>query len=58
MQPVSVWEKVWVASDAAGAGTSLKVMKWVRTDKKPVRDFLSVARALLPCALAIQRRRG
>lgn len=33
MQPVTCWERVLVTPEAAPAGSSLKVWKWVRTDK-------------------------
>lgn len=36
MQPVTVWEKTWVPIESAGGpGTSLKVLKWVKTEKIP-----------------------
>ncbi|KAJ3784572.1 hypothetical protein GGU10DRAFT_293987 [Lentinula aff. detonsa] len=35
MQPVVCWEKVWSSSESAPAGSSLKVFKWVKTDKIP-----------------------
>ncbi|OJT10705.1 hypothetical protein TRAPUB_12798 [Trametes pubescens] len=34
MQPVPCWEKVWGPPDGAAPGSTLKVYKWVRTDKK------------------------
>ncbi|TFY72426.1 hypothetical protein EVG20_g589 [Dentipellis fragilis] len=34
MQPVPCWEKVWVLPENAPAGSTLKVFKWVKTDKK------------------------
>lgn len=37
MQPVTCWEKVWVLPDNAPPGSTLKVFKWVKTDKKQVR---------------------
>lgn len=40
MQPVPCWEKVWVSPDNASAGSTLKVFKWVKTDKKQVRVCL------------------
>ncbi|KZT08193.1 uncharacterized protein LAESUDRAFT_811662 [Laetiporus sulphureus 93-53] len=33
MQPVPCWEKVWTIPDNAAPGSTLKVYKWVRTDK-------------------------
>ncbi|KAI0003768.1 hypothetical protein BJV74DRAFT_763998 [Russula compacta] len=33
MQPVPCWEKVWVVPDKAAPGSTLKVLKWVKTDK-------------------------
>ena len=36
MQPVPCWEKVWVVPDNAPAGTTLKVYRWVKTDKVQV----------------------
>ncbi|KZV91342.1 hypothetical protein EXIGLDRAFT_769987 [Exidia glandulosa HHB12029] len=35
MQPVTIWEKVWVPTESAGPASSLKIMKWVRTEKVP-----------------------
>nr|VWP02660.1 Iron regulator 1 [Ganoderma boninense] len=37
MQPVPCWEKVWCPPDGAAPGTTLRVYKWVKTDKKQVR---------------------
>ena len=37
MQPVMVWERVWVQSE----GSSLKLLKWVRTEQKAVRLVLN-----------------
>ncbi|KAH9947834.1 hypothetical protein B0H21DRAFT_736543 [Amylocystis lapponica] len=34
MQPVPVWEKVWTLPESAAPGSTLKVYKWVKTDKK------------------------
>ncbi|TBU63574.1 hypothetical protein BD310DRAFT_869560 [Dichomitus squalens] len=34
MQPVPCWEKVWGPPDGAPPGTTLRVYKWVKTDKK------------------------
>ncbi|KIK07493.1 hypothetical protein K443DRAFT_86975 [Laccaria amethystina LaAM-08-1] len=39
MQPVPCWEKAWVATETSPAGTSLKIYKWIKTDKIPVRVF-------------------
>ncbi|KAI9461169.1 hypothetical protein F5148DRAFT_1215514 [Russula earlei] len=33
MQPVPCWEKVWVIPEKAAPGSTLKVLKWVKTDK-------------------------
>ncbi|KAF9015573.1 hypothetical protein BDQ17DRAFT_1341299 [Cyathus striatus] len=33
MQPVPCWEKVWVTPDSAPNGSTLKVYKWIKTDK-------------------------
>ncbi|KIO33828.1 hypothetical protein M407DRAFT_240947 [Tulasnella calospora MUT 4182] len=35
--PVPCWEKQWVTPAGAGPGSTYKVMKWVKTDKK--QDF-------------------
>ncbi|KAI0095118.1 hypothetical protein BDY19DRAFT_902129 [Irpex rosettiformis] len=34
MQPVPCWEKVWVIPDGAPLGSTFKVYKWVKTDKR------------------------
>ncbi|KAI0372515.1 hypothetical protein BV20DRAFT_939969 [Pilatotrama ljubarskyi] len=34
MQPVPCWEKVWGPPDGAAPGSTLRVYKWVKTDKK------------------------
>ncbi|KAI0717912.1 hypothetical protein C8T65DRAFT_804577 [Cerioporus squamosus] len=34
MQPVPCWEKVWGPPEGAPPGTTLRVYKWVKTDKK------------------------
>ncbi|KAF8516559.1 hypothetical protein BU17DRAFT_50722 [Hysterangium stoloniferum] len=34
MQPVPCWEKVWVVPETAAPGSTLKVLRWVQTDKK------------------------
>lgn len=34
MQPVPCWEKVWAAPDGAPPGSTLRIYKWVKTDKK------------------------
>jgi hypothetical protein len=39
MQPVPCWEKVWVVPEKAAPGSTLKVMKWVKTDKVQVRSI-------------------
>jgi len=33
MQPVPCWEKVWVVPEKAAPGSTLKVLKWVKTSK-------------------------
>ncbi|KAF8274003.1 hypothetical protein EI94DRAFT_1794655 [Lactarius quietus] len=33
MQPVPCWEKVWVVPEKAAPGSTLKVYKWVKTNK-------------------------
>jgi aminoglycoside phosphotransferase (APT) family kinase protein len=38
MQPVPCWEKVWVIPDGAPVGSTFKVYKWVKTEKKQVRS--------------------
>ncbi|KAJ3895509.1 hypothetical protein GG344DRAFT_73026 [Lentinula edodes] len=35
MQPVVCWEKVWSTPENAPTGSSLKVFKWVKTDRIP-----------------------
>ncbi len=37
MQPVPCWEKAWVVPEKAAPGSTLKVLKWVKTDKIQVR---------------------
>ncbi|TDL28218.1 hypothetical protein BD410DRAFT_824913 [Rickenella mellea] len=34
MQPVPCWEKMWVTPEDAPSGSTLKVYKWVKSDKK------------------------
>ncbi|KZT63611.1 hypothetical protein DAEQUDRAFT_733618 [Daedalea quercina L-15889] len=34
MQPVPCWEKVWVLPENAAPGSTLRIYKWVKTDKK------------------------
>ncbi|KAI8986068.1 hypothetical protein BD414DRAFT_440573 [Trametes punicea] len=34
MQPVPCWEKVWGPPEGAPPGTTLRVYKWVKTDKR------------------------
>jgi len=34
MQPVVCWEKVWVTPESAPSGSSMKIYKWMKTDKK------------------------
>ena len=36
MQPVPCWEKVWTLPENAPLGTTLKVFRWVKTEKKQV----------------------
>ena len=36
MQPVPCWEKVWTTPTNANMGSTMKVYKWVKTDKEPV----------------------
>ena len=36
MQPVPCWEKVWVVPERAAPGSTLKVLKWVKTDRVQV----------------------
>jgi len=37
MQPVPCWEKVWVVPEKAASGSTIKVLKWVKTNKTQVR---------------------
>jgi hypothetical protein len=37
MQPVQCWEKVWSTPEGVTGGSSVKVWKWVKTDKAQVR---------------------
>lgn len=37
MQPVPCWEKQWVTPGDAPAGSTLKVYRWVKTEKRQVR---------------------
>ncbi|KAI0080347.1 hypothetical protein K474DRAFT_1590053 [Panus rudis PR-1116 ss-1] len=34
MQPVPCWEKVWTTPENAPAGTTIKVYRWVKTEKR------------------------
>ncbi|KZT30743.1 hypothetical protein NEOLEDRAFT_1174128 [Neolentinus lepideus HHB14362 ss-1] len=34
MAPVPCWERVWVKPDSTPAGSTLKVYKWIKTEKK------------------------
>lgn len=47
MQPVTCWEKVWITPTpeaTAGTAVNLKVYKWVKTEKVPVRSvYLSTS---------------
>ena len=36
MLPVPCWEKVWITPQDVPTGSTLKVYKWVKTDKKQV----------------------
>src|SRR6202042_247946 len=36
MQPVPCWEKVWSTPENAAPGSTLRVYKWVKTDKQQV----------------------
>lgn len=37
MQPVQCWEKVWtLPENVTGTGSTFKVYKWVKSDKKQV----------------------
>ncbi|KAK7694987.1 hypothetical protein QCA50_002175 [Cerrena zonata] len=36
MQPVPCWEKVWTLPENAPPGTTLKVYRWVKTEKRQV----------------------
>lgn len=50
MQPVPCWEKMWVTPTDMPAGSTLKIYKWVKTDKKQVclrPFFLSVSADLI-----------
>ncbi|KAI0066478.1 hypothetical protein BV25DRAFT_1385571 [Artomyces pyxidatus] len=33
MQPVPCWEKVWVVPEKAAPGSTMKIFKWVKTEK-------------------------
>ena len=37
MQPVPCWGKVWVTPENLPPGSTLKVFKWVKTEKIQVR---------------------
>lgn len=41
MQPVQCWEKVWILPSSAPAGSTVKIYKWVKTEKKQVGIYLS-----------------
>ncbi|KIJ65016.1 hypothetical protein HYDPIDRAFT_27749 [Hydnomerulius pinastri MD-312] len=34
MQPVACWEKVWITPENAPQNSTMKIYKWVKTDKK------------------------
>lgn len=36
MQPVPCWEKIWTLPENAPPGTTLKVYRWVKTEKRQV----------------------
>jgi alpha-D-ribose 1-methylphosphonate 5-triphosphate synthase subunit PhnG len=61
MQPVPCWEKVWIVPEKAAPGSTLKVLKWVKTDKVQVRPRLGGVYAHFnvnnATVTAIQRRR-
>lgn len=38
MQPVVCWEKIWVAPENTSSNSTMKICKWVKTDKKQVRS--------------------
>ena len=40
MQPVACWEKTWVVPENAPSGSTMKVYKWVKTDKKQVGPYV------------------
>ncbi|KAG6381013.1 hypothetical protein JVT61DRAFT_5408 [Boletus reticuloceps] len=40
MQPVVCWEKMWVAPENAPPGSTMKIYKWAKTDKKQVRLYV------------------
>lgn len=46
MQPVVCWEKVWSTPENAPTGSSLKVFKWVKTDRIPVSHGHTPSRQL------------
>jgi hypothetical protein len=57
MQPVPCWEKVWSTQDDAAPGSTLKVYKWVKTDKQQQfsddEDEVDVPLAPLPDELEV-----
>ena len=40
MQPVVCWEKAWIVPENAAPNSSMKIYKWVKTDRKQV-SFLA-----------------
>ena len=45
MQPVPCWEKMWIVPESATPGSTLKVLRWVKTDKKQVRSSYATSAA-------------
>jgi hypothetical protein len=39
MQPVVCWEKVWTVPENAASNSSVKIYKWVKTDRKQVSSL-------------------
>jgi hypothetical protein len=39
MQPVPCWEKVWLTPENVAPGSTLRVYKWVKTDKQQVSSL-------------------
>jgi len=55
MQPVQCWEKIWAVPDNAPAGSTLRVYRWVKTEKTQVWQW-HCRIILCPRLSAIQRR--